>query len=710
MPVLAAIFAVWPAFPADFHPPAGENYAQVGASGSVLPGGRYIRPLGAQIETGPGPSGLAVSPKGMVATADTGYERFGITVIEPQTKKPWLVHHIWARTPHSTAPEIAEPDWKQVARGIAFDSEKSIWVSEGESGRIRQIDAATGDRKKIVSLNGADRSGSSTGDLVFDSARHLIYVADEANARIAAIDARTGRVLSSIGTGGKPAAIALSPDGSTAWVAASNYVCAIDVQDAANPKIVDHIPAPSPQAVLTTADRVFVSNALDDSVTVISTADRKVLAEIPLTIRSLERYRGFMPAGLAYDPVTKWLLVAATGLNAVGVVDTEKNQPIGLIPAGWMPTRVAIAGDRVFVTNARGRGTGPSPRRVIFELGEVPTLHRGSVTTFIMPTAAELPRQTGTVFAMDGLVPSALDTPKPPAAIRHVVLIVKENRTFDEVLGDIAIAGNGPVLSLARMARFGLHGVAEGGRKRFSVQDAAITPNQHEMARRWAFSDNFYADGETKAEGVFLLEGPWLWDHLKRGGVTFRTFDDGAADTSNASDQARADRFISELDQKYGKDGETLPRFLSIHLPNDRTGEDLRPDGGYPYQASFVEDNDLAVGRILDYLSHSRWWPEMAVFVTETDTQGSIDHIDAHRTLMLAAGPYMKRNYVSHTNSGSSGLMRTIFELLGLPPANLAEATAADLRDIWATQPDFAPFTAIEPDKRIFDAANLIRQ
>jgi hypothetical protein len=122
-----------------------------------------------------------------------------------------------------------------------------------------------------------------------------------------------------------------------------------------------------------------------------------------------------------------------------------------------------------------------------------------------------------------------------------------------------------------------------------------------------------------------------------------------------------------------------------------------------------MEDNDLALGRILEYLSHSPWWREMAVFVTEADAQGGLDHIDAHRTLLLAAGPYVKRNYVSHTNTSFPGLLRTIFELLGVPPLHLADATSASLRDVWTGQPDFTPFTAVAPDRRIFDPAKVKR-
>jgi DNA-binding beta-propeller fold protein YncE len=723
--VLAAIFSNWSAAAADFHPPAGERYAIVGASGTVLPGGRILQPFGVQIETGPSPFGLAVSSGGAVATADIGYEHFGITTIERKGKGPdshngWQARHIWARTPNSTAPEIADPDWMGVASGIAFDSEKTVWISEGDSGRVRQIDVATGDRRKIVSLNGSDWNKSFTADLAFDGARHLLYAVDESNARVALIDTRAGRVISSVRVQGTPSAIALSPDGFTAYVTESSSVCVVDARDPLKPEVAGRIQAPSPQAVLATADRVFVSNALDDSITVISATERKVVAEIPLGIPSLEQFHGVIPAGLAYDPVTKWLLVAETGVNAVGVVDTEKNQAIGLLPAGWMPTRVAISGDRVFVTNARGRGTGPNPRLVILELGEVPVLHRGSVSTFIMPDASEVLRQTGTVFSMNGFVPDMHDAPKPPAAIRRVVLIVKENRTFDEVLGDVAEAGNGPVLSIAKLARFGMHGFADGGRKLFSVHDAAITPNQHQIARRWAFSDNFYADGNTRSEGDIWLNGGYpdlvshrgrvvtnLWDHLQAGGVTFQNFDEGSG--TEISDQERADRFIAEFDSKYVKGGEPFPQFVRIRLPNDRGG-DARPESGYPYTVSYFEDNDLATGRILDYLSHSPWWRDMTVFVTESDTQRSLDHIDAHRTLLFAAGPYVKRNYVSHKNSSFPGLLRTIFELLGVPPLNLMDATAASLRDMLTAEPDFSPFTAVEPDKRIFSRERVKTQ
>lgn len=171
------IFAVYPAQTEDFHPPAGNRYAQITATGSVLPGGRLLKPFGIEIETGPGPYGLAISPKGAIATANIGFDRSGITIVEPIGKLKPQAHNIWARTPNSQVPELADPDWKGVSTGIAFDSEKSVWISEGASGRLRQIDLSTGDHRRIVSLNTAGVQNSYSGELVYSPTRRLLLAA-----------------------------------------------------------------------------------------------------------------------------------------------------------------------------------------------------------------------------------------------------------------------------------------------------------------------------------------------------------------------------------------------------------------------------------------------------------------------------------------------------------------------------------------------------
>jgi hypothetical protein len=234
------------------------------------------------------------------------------------------------------------------------------------------------------------------------------------------------------------------------------------------------------------------------------------------------------------------------------------------------------------------------------------------------------------------------------------------------------------------------------------------------------------------------LEAGALWHHLERNGITFRNYGEGFElagveeepgekptgaryltnvpmpdplyrNTSreypqfnmNIPDQYRATAFINEIDRLYNHPGAELPRFLYIHLPNDHMAKP-RPTDGFPFSASYVADNDYALGRIMEYLTRSPWWKQMAVFVTEDDAQGGIDHVDSHRTVLLVASPYARRNHVSHTNASFPALLKTIFRLLGLPPLNLYDATAADLADCFNTEPDDAPFEAIRPDTDLF--------
>ena len=342
---------------------------------------------------------------------------------------------------------------------------------------------------------------------------------------------------------------------------------------------------------------------------------------------------------MAFDAVTKWLLVAESGINAVGIVDTEKNLVIAHLPVGWMPTGVSLVGDRVYVTNELGRGAGPKLRRPRIEFSEAPAVGHGTVSTFyhaLRERTAHVYRHR--VRKQRLSPPWENDPPKVQAAIKHVVLIVKEGRSFDELLGDVAAAGNGPVQAFPQLAYFGMHGLAIGAKN--AVQHSGCGDDSGIIMRSRGSGRSaiiFYAEGYVGAAQRFC-------DHLKAANVTCRVFDNKDA----ASDQKRADEVIAALE-------EPLPQFVFIHLPNDKLA-DARPADGYPYEESWMEDNDLALGRIVEALSHSRGWPETAVFVTESTTETALDHIDSRRTILLAAGPHVKRDYVSHTNLNFSGL------------------------------------------------------
>lgn len=823
MCILAVLLALQLAA-AEHSAPAGIRPAlrRPGAA-SVLPGGRIISSLGIQQVTGPGPFGLAASPDGKtLVTANTGPERYSLTVVTRSRTLPWEVRHLVAPRARAGG-QRDEDEWRGVAMGVAFANARQVFSSEGNSGRVRLVDLDSGRPRRIYNLNQGGFADSYTGDLAFDTERELLYVLDQANFRLVVIDTRGHRVLSSVRLGRLPYAIALSPDRRKVYVAhvgmfeyraipgglmfpafgfpsaealagarretpagpvdvpglgdpnvrEANSVWVVDVRDPSAPAVEATIRTglpfgndvhggSSPSGVLAAAGRVFVSNAHNDSITVIDAATNAVSGEIPIRIPGLEHLRGVLPIGLAWHEPTGWLLAAEAGINAVGVIDVQAMKVIGHLPVSWFPTRVVVDGDTVVVANARGQGVGPSIGGDPFDTGTFSgTLRRGTVSVFTLPVASDLARHTRFVMEANGFVARPGEAAPLPAAIRHVVLIVKENRSFDEVLGDITEASNGKVVGFPPLARFGSRGYVAGNRRRLSIKNIAVTPNHHAIATRWAFSDNFYADSDGDTDGhhwvVGVCPNAWvessrraafpgnrssvhpegqpeagtLWHHLERHGISFRNFgaglelagaSEGRYSTNaplpdplyrNTSrryppfnmripDQHRATQFMREIDDRYLKGGEEFPRFLFIHLPNDRM--DLpRPEAGYPFEASYVADNDYALGRILEFLSGTRWWRNMVVFVTEDGAEGGRDHIDAHRTLLLAAGPWCKRDYVSHVNTSFPGLLKTIFRLLGMPPLNLFAAAASDLSDCFTTEPDFTRYVAQPVDPRVFD-------
>lgn len=580
----------------------------------------------------------------------------------------------------------------------------------------------------------------------------------------------------------------------------SNSVCVIDVSHPGTARVVAFIRTglpvgpnshggSSPSGIVATADRVFVSNAGNDSVTVIDAETNTVTGEIPIRIPGLEGLRGVLPVGMAYQQESGRLLVAEAGINAVGVIDTREPRVLGHIPVGWFPTCIAIDHDMVYVANSKGQGTGPNSSPGLRNAFMPSPLYLGTVSAFPLPKMDDLAELTSLVMEFNGFRTIPAPPPPIPSGIRHVVLIVKEARSYDQVFGDIGGASNGAAMGSPEIAQLGTRGYVDGKGKRFSLKDVNVTPNHHAIARRWAFSDNFYADADFGLDGHHWLTGVYpnawtqsslvaansdqkkdfrlgqapgrilfagmddsvhpeeqseagtVWDHLARHNISFYNFGEGfelagvgegkdfgptgARFVTNIPmpeplyrrtsrhypgfniyipDQFRASHFIQEMDDKYGKGGEEPPQFLYLTLPNDYIGGE-RPDDGYPYRESFVADNDYALGRILEYLSGTRWWKDTVVFVTEDSAQGGTDHIDAHRTLLLCAGPWCKKDYVSHVNTSFPGLWKTIFRLLHVPPLNLFDDAAADLSDCLASEPDPAPWKAVDLDKRIFDPA-----
>jgi YVTN family beta-propeller protein len=673
--------------PASGLPPGGIRPPSSDGKLAILPGGQVAAPLGDQLPAGAGAAGLAISISGKyLVTVNADPEMPSLTLIENTSKR--AVQQI-------SIPSDAESRGRiEVSGGVAFSGEHAAWVAEAGSGRVALIDLTTGERRRGIDLNQLGAGNSFAGALVFDPRRELLYVADPANARVAIVEARARRVVASLVISRPPGALALSPDGRTLYIATSSIAFA-DVTDAVHPKLSGSITVGGhPAAILAAGSRVYITDGSDDTITAIDAGSRRVEWQVPIRIAGMEGLRGVSPSGLGFDEKSGWLLVAETGLNAVGVIDTHAGKLLGHIPAGWRPTQVLIHGGDVFVANARGLHAGP------------PSMNEGSVSVYPLPVASELVADTNYVMRANGFVATGkqqLSPPgMPPPGIRYAVLIVKGARSFDEVLGDITQAGNGAVMGAPALAHLGSRGYADGERKRLSLQRVNITPNQNAIAQQFSFIDNFYADapdeGGDEAERRRWLEGGPLWEHLSRNSIPFRKFP--ADRNAPVSDTERAMKFIQTIDAEFVKPGAELPRLLYLELPNDSIAS-AQPERGYLYPESAAADNDNAVGLVLEFLSKTPWWKEMAVFVTEAASSG-FDHIDPHRTVLLCAGPWTKLNFVSHVNTSFPGLLRTIFEILRVPALSLADRTAADLDDCFSAKPDYRTYQAVPEDGRIY--------
>ena len=859
--VLTALIATLQA--AEYRAPAGDQPAipRLGAE-SVLPGGRLIAPAGKQFATGPGPFGVAVSPKGrLVATADTGPQWCSITVIEHDERGRYRKHTL--RAPREGTERAKRDTWRGVQMGIAFRNENEVFVSEGEYGAVRLLSVRKGETLQLFELNRRGAADSFAGDLVYDPRRRLLYVADQANFRVVIFDERRRREIASVSVGRLPFVLALSSDRRRLYVTHAGMfeyqpvpgadpadarltglpfpafgwpseearigvrrrtaagevavpglgapdapeacsLAVIDVTDPVEARLVRYVrtgkpsekgPAgcAGPSGVVEAAGRIYVSNANRDSITVIDSKTLRILHEIELRIPGLEHLRGVMPAGLAYHPGSGWLFVAEAGINAVGVIDARTGKVLGHIPASWYPVRVTVHEDDVYVAGAIGYGAGANANKLI-ALREAAPRIGGGLTVFPVPAPRELARMTRRTMELNGFHPLRRARPPVyPRQIRHVVLILKEGRSYDEVLGDIGKVGlyeaDGAPL-LARYGRFGsAKGIGGGFASRFSLRNVNVTPNHHAMAVRWAFSDNFYSDGATSTEGHHWINGapptPWvtssllaayagmksfvfetpapgrrsfpdtrtsvhpeavletgtLWRHLARHGVSFFNFGEGfelagaeigegmeptgvrlltnvpmleplysrtsreyPGYNTDIPDQYRADRFISEVRNRFLAGEEEFPRFLFIYLPNDDAAM-ARPRDGYPFPASFIADNDYALGRIVEFLSRIPQWKKMVIFITEDDATGGVDHVNANRVPFIAVGPWVRRGYISHRNVSFPGLHKTIFRLLGIPPLHLFDAAATDLSDLFTTEPDFTPYVAQETPPELFEPA-----
>jgi YVTN family beta-propeller protein len=541
----------------------------------------------------------------------------------------------------------------------------------------------------------------------------------------------------------------------------------------------------APSAIAAGTNAVYVALSHEDAIAVISSDGQSLKTQIPLTpfigpkFQDHDRHplRGVMPAGLALT--ANRLYVAESGIDALGVIDVDTQRVIGHLPVGWSPSVVLVShdGKTLFVANSKGKGSGPNagskfdPKLHGAYIGE---LELGSISVIPVDVANHADTMTATVIANNS---AALTETHPLPHLSHVFLIIRENRTFDDVFGDLQGADGDPTL-----AHFGMHGQVKNNP---SMQDLQVTPNAHAMVARFGTSDNYFTDSDVSVDGhrwaIGIAPSPWmsmawpstyggrrhgnafseapgrralggatdgpmpedepefgsLWEHVSGAGLKIMNYGESlelegmdelegsepegqrlflnspvpepifaATDRNFATanmgipDIVRSAEFIKDFSARIKSSD--APSLTVMRLGNDHTAGP-RPADGYPLRASYVADNDLALAQIIDYLSHNSIWKDIAVFVTEDDPQSGVDHVDAHRSILLVMSPYVRSGYISHQHSSMGSIQKTIYELLGTGPLNLEDALAADLSDMFTTEPNLAPYVTLPTDTRVFD-------
>jgi DNA-binding beta-propeller fold protein YncE len=553
----------------------------------------------------------------------------------------------------------------------------------------------------------------------------------------------------------------------------------------------------SPNSLVVGNTYAYVTNATNDNISVIDYHQHRIVGNIQIKADPLiDKYRGFLPFGIAMSRDEKTLYVALLGFNAIAVIDATKHTTKGLIPTGWGPTRLKLSPDGKFlyVASCRGYGAGPNGGRDFITPVEgtyIGDIQLGTYQKIALPDSSGLAAMTKQVLQNTFSSRQVVDDSKNPlpivpglrqSPIKYVVYITKENRTYDEVFGQLK-TGNGD----SSLARFGLN-VSIATKDKTYVH-LNIAPNHLKLAQQFAFSDNFYCDSDASIHGHHWMMGvipnEWveanssvdktakifskapgrrfpgstgsidpedyaerggLWEALDRRKVSFYNFGEAnetahnreawidtatgsghgvmvpiqkalfsrtshnyAGFNTNIPDQFRLQQFETEFTRMWLKGKQRMPSLITIQLPNDHIA-DPRPDEGYPFYHSFVADNDLALGGMLQFLSHTPYWKNMLVIITEDDPQGGVDHLDAHRSVLVLAGPYVRHGFTSHTHANFGSVLKMIYNVLNVPYVNQYDATATELQDFFAEKPDYTPYKLEVPSKEVFDPERALKK
>ena len=720
-----------------------QTLEQVESNKVTLPNGWSLTPVGRSFPLGDLPLNMAVSKsKKLLAVTNNGQSVQSIQLIDPDTET--VLDNV-----------IIPKSWY----GLQFSAdEKKLYAAGGNDNWI--LEYAIENKKLILKdsiiLGKKWPNKIAPAGIALDDAKQILYVVTKDDKSLYIIDLKTKKTVQQIALGGEAYACLLSPDQKELYI--SCWGCdKIYVFDTEKKNVTAEIQVgdnPNELCLSKNGKLLFVANSNDNSVSVINVPQKVVIENLNAALYP-DAPNGSTTNGLALSGNEKTLYIANADNNCVAVFDVSKpgqSKSRGFIPVGWYPTNVKVIGKKLFVSNGKGFTSmanfyGPNPfgnkQEVVYQQGDpnkpkdvqyIAGLFKGTMSVLDEPTDNELGIYSQVVYrntpynkVKELLALGEAGNPIPrkvgdQGPIKYVFYVIKENRTYDQVLGDIK-EGNGD----PRLVLFGEN----------------ITPNQHALAKEFVLLDNFYVDGEVSADGhnwstgayaTDFLEKNWvtsyggrggsydaegnrevannkggfIWDHCKRGGVSYRTYGE-FADNYKANIPALKGHlcpYFTGFDMKvqdttrfyqWRKEFDSLlsvnavPRFNSVRFGADHT-EGLRKGRPTPY--AHVADNDLAVGMFVEYLSKSPIWKETAIFILEDDAQNGADHVDAHRSPAYVAGGFVKRGFVDHTMYSTSSMLRTIELILGIPPMSQYDAAAQPMWRSFSNTTNLSPFTA----------------
>ena len=731
---------------------SAQSLHQLESTRSLLPNGWGITPVGKTVSLGDLPLNMAVSPsKKLIAVTNNGQSVQSIQLID--VKRGNVLDNA-----------IISKSWY----GLKFSADsKTLYASGGNDNWILEYSVQ---KNKLVLVDNILLGKKwperiSPAGIEIDDARNLLYVVTKENNSLYIVDLVNKEIKMKIPLGGEGYSCLLSPDKKILYI--SCWGCdKVIVYNTDNGSKSEINVGDNPNELLLnkTGTILYVANANDNSVSVINTAANKVIETLNAALFP-NSPPGSTSNGLALNEKENTLYIANADNNCLAVFDVSKpgfSLSKGFIPTGWYPTNVKVIGKKIVVTNGKGfsskpNAKGPDPtnkdevveyQKALYNKNRSQTeyiggLFKGTMSIINEPDENQLGIYSSLVYKntaykkeQETIANGETGNPIPmkvgdKSPIKYVFYVIKENRTYDQVLSDIP-GGNGDTSLLLFGER--------------------ITPNQHKLVKEFVLFDNFYVDGEVSADGhnwtmgayaTDFLEKNWptnyggrggdyngegtrviannkggfIWDHCKKAGVSYRTYGEFANDNKanipslqnnfsptytgwdmNTKDTTRFYQWQKEFDSLLNVNA--VPRFNSLRMGNDHTSG-LRK--GSPTPFAHVADNDLAVGMFVEYLSKSPIWNETAIFIVEDDAQNGPDHVDAHRTTAYVAGGLVKRKFIDHTMYSSSSMLRTIELILGIPPMTQYDAAAEPMWRSFTAIANLTPFVAVPSNINLND-------